>query len=232
MPPASVGACFGRPGGGQRKTQMAPKANPEETRNQDPYSIPNDNDLMVLVEPDAKALVRRIMVDKRVIGETDADWFVNGCRIAAWTFKGDYDPERVSKHTGERCTFAKFARFVMRCYVLKETRRICERAELAPSFSLDDDPEALPKIDADALREIMNATSTSDHDRIVSRLDLEWIIDSLPARLREAARLIYLDGVPRDEVHERLGISRSKFDHGMSKDIARLVEAGLAELIG
>lgn len=192
----------------------------------DPYAKPALDEALRLAEPLARTIVRSMLVGKARILQADADWYENEARIVVWRMLDKYDPERVSKRTGKRCTFMGYVNWTLRVWaghVLRERIRSGEDKLV----SIDADPETLDRLDAEAIRAFMLAPTTSDMDAMQIRLDVEGAVGTLPVRLREAARLIFVEGVPRAEVPARLGISRSKFDHKMSAEITRRMKAAL-----
>lgn len=207
---------------------MAEKPKGPDRPANDPYAKPaNADDAIALVEPLAKNIVKGMLVGKSRIMPEDEDWYLNGARIVVWHTFDKYNPDRISQRTGKRCTFEGYMNWVL-CvwagHVLRE--RIAKHDDKL--LSLDANPETFEKLDADAIKAFMLQTTTSDMDELIARLDLEGAIEELPARLRKAARLIYLERVPSTEVPKRLGISKSKYDHDhIPGEIVRRLKASL-----
>lgn len=210
-----------------RQRKMKKDRRAQQPKSPDPYATPTEEETMALAAPEAKSIVHTLMVRKHLVPECDADWYENGCLIAAANCRKRYDARRIAERTGKPCPFISFVKHVMRGYVAEVSHEICVRAGRMPLVSLDADPATLDMIEARAIQELRLAGSTKDHERLVARLDLEMAVDALPPALREAARLIFLEGVPRADVPARLGISASSFFHGMSRKINERMKAAL-----
>ncbi len=179
---------------------------------EDEYVVLSADETVRLVEMPARSLVHEMLVEQGIIPECDADYYQNGCLIVAWKLGGKYDPERLSKRTGERCTYKSYLKFVMKAYLIDVRREIANRGKLK-MVSLDADPDTLDQIEADAIREILLAGTTADHDEMMHRLELEDAADALKEPYRTAARLRYVEGLSLKETARRMNVSLATVTH-------------------
>lgn len=205
---------------------MVKKTREDILQTLNPFAVPTDDELMIIAQPVARDIVRRYLVDTKMVSPSDADWYENGCLIAAWRCSPKYDPEHVSKRTGRPCTFMSFMKFVMKAFAGDVAAEKLRREKILTILSLDADAELLSRLESEALDAMAR---TPDQERLERRLDIEAVADSMPGRYREIARLVYLEGLSWPEAAKALGMSRSSVYQDYMPVVVRRMTKGLSE---
>ena len=195
---------------------------------EDPYKVLSADETVRIATKPAKALVDSMLVKTGVISPSDADYHENECLIAAWKLGPKYDPNRRSRRKGVRCTYLSYLKFVMRAYILdflfeRQRRRERKHGAEPVMVSLDADPDKLDRIEAEAIRALMDAGTTADHDELLRRLEMEDVVGMLKEPFRTAARLRYLENLTQHEMAVRMGVSDATVTHQFGTKLERMV---------
>lgn len=76
----------------------------------------------------------------------------------------------------------------------------------------------------DSLPEDWDPEAPDAFERIDSRLDLGLLLADLPQRQRDVADLLYREGLPHDQIAERLGMNRNAVDQALHNAHKKLAE--------